>query len=386
MAKKRPEGPMRIEVDSDELRQGMALVRKIAKQTSSMKILTNVLIKTMGDDAVELFATDTYMRGRTPMAAVVGCPGGVTLPANVLWKIVSNLSPGRVVIEADNNCWALVKQGRTRYKIAGMPADEFPDLTKEPADETYVDLDAGAVLGLVERTAFAVHEDEGKAHINSVLIMAKGGALSMVATDGHRLSLSEVDGAVGSDVEFSHLIPSRGVAELKRLLSTSGVERVEFAVVAPNAHFRIPGPVGVGGWTMFSVRIPGPEIRFPPHEKVIPTAFCQEVSVDREALLGAIRRASLVGARSVALLLVFSGDGALSVESDSPDVGNAVAELDVTQNSEAVSVGLNGAFLTEAVMASSGDKVSICLNGPNDGVAIKGDRAGDVGVVMPMRL
>ena len=378
---------MKLTIARDEFIQGLARAHGVADRRSSMPVLANVLLETEGPGGLRISATDLHLgiTGVAPGSVENG--GGTTAAARTLFDIVRNLPPGDVSLAVDENQWLEVSSGRVNYRIAGIPAEDFPELPSAE-DVDFFTLDAELLGRIIELTYFAVSPDEGRPHLNGALFEGDGNTLRMVATDGHRLSLVErnVEADKGG-FGFSMLVPLKAIQELRRLLD-EGAGDVEVGAAGPNAFFRrhLAG-AGDGVETEVTMSVKLVEARFPPYDTVIPKNVEREVLVDRVALLEALRRASLISRdKSAALRLVFE-NGRLTVSSDNPDVGEATEELDVEYEGELLEMGFNGRYLVDTIQALDDETVKLLLSGPKDACVIKpGEGDGYIGVVMPMRL
>jgi DNA polymerase III subunit beta len=378
---------MKLTIERDEFVQGLARAHGVADRRSSMPVLANVLLETEGPGGLRISATDLHLGTTGVVPARIDNGGATTAAARTLFDIVRNLPQGEVSLSVDENHWHEVRCGRVHYRIAGIPAEDFPEL---PAAEevSFFCLDAELLARLIEMTHYAVSPDEGRPHLNGALFQGEGSMLRMVATDGHRLSM--VEHQLEGDAEqfdFSMLVPLKAIQELRRLLD-EGAGDIEVGASGPNAFFRrhLAG-VGEGVETEVIMSVKLVEARFPPYEKVVPKSSEREVYIRRQGLVEALRRAALISRdKSAAIRLAFN-DGKITVASDNPDVGEASEELDAEYQGEELVMGFNGRYLMDCVGALDGEGVILALNGSTDACVVKpGDGEGYVGVVMPMRL
>jgi DNA polymerase-3 subunit beta len=384
---------MKLSVSRDELVQGLARAHGVADRKSSMPVLANVLLETEGPGGLRISATDLHLGITGVVPASVESAGATTASARTLFDIVKNLPPGEVQLSVDENQWLRVKCGRVNYRIAGIPAEDFPSLPSAE-DVEFFCLDAELVSRLIEQTHFAVSTDEGRPHLNGALFEGAVTTLRMVATDGHRLSMIERKvekdkGPEGAPVNFgfSMLIPLKAIHELRRLLE-EGAGDIEVGASGPNAFFRrhLAG-AGEGVETEITMSVKLVDARFPPYEKVIPKGSERQVVVSRLPLLEALRRASLISRdKSTALRLQYSLDK-LTVASDNPDVGEASEELDIQYQGDEMTMGFNGRYIIDTLQSLQAESIVLELNGATDACVIKPvDDPGYIGVVMPMRL
>ncbi len=378
---------MELTINREEFVQGLARIHTVADRRSSMPVLANVLLETEGPGGLRISATDLHL-GITGVIPVTTSKGGATTAsAKTLFDIVKNLPKGEVSLSVDQNQWLEVVCGRVRYRIAGIPAEDFPDLPS--ADEVeFFHLDAELLAGMIEKTYFAVSPDEGRPHLNGALFEGDGKNLRMVATDGHRLSLVDQELEDKKSISsFSMLVPLKAIQELRRLLD-EGKGDIEIGASGPNAFFRrrLAG-VGEGVETEITMNVKLVDARFPPYQKVIPSVTQRQVRIDRLTFLEALRRTSLISRdKSVALRVIFETNK-LTITSDNPDIGEAREEIDAEHEGEDLAMGFNGRYLIDVLGALESDEVELSISGPTDACVIKAvENEGYLGVVMPMRL
>ena len=378
---------MKLTIARDEFVQGLARAHGVADRRSSMPVLANVLLETEGPGGLRISATDLHLGITGVVPASVETTGATTAAARTLFDIVRNLPDGEVSLSVDENQWLRVRCGRVNYRIAGIPAEDFPGLPS--AEEvSFFCLDAELLSRIIEQTHFAVSPDEGRPHLNGALFEGDGAKLRMVATDGHRLSMIERDvEAEKGSFGFSMLIPLKGIHELRRLLD-EGAGDIEVGAAGPNAFFRrhLAG-AGQGVETEVTMSVKLVDARFPPYEKVIPKSTERHVTVARVPLLEALRRASLISREKSAAIRMILGDHRLTVTSDNPDVGEASEEVDADYDGEELVMGFNGRYVMDTLSALDSESIVLELNGATDACVIKSsDDDGYLGVVMPMRL
>jgi DNA polymerase-3 subunit beta len=200
-----------------------------------MPVLANALLETEGPGGLRISATDLHLGVTGVVPASIDDGGSTTAAARTLFDIVRNLPKGEVQLAVDENQWLEVRCGRVRYRIAGIPSEDFPELPSSD-DVAFFCLDAELLSSLIEQTHFAVSPDEGRPHLNGALFQGEGSTIRMVATDGHRLSMVNLEVEKG-DFNFSMLVPLKAIQELRRLID-EGPGDIEVGAAGPNAFFR----------------------------------------------------------------------------------------------------------------------------------------------------
>lgn len=274
---------------------------------------------------------------------------------------------------ADNN-WAEIKSGKVDYRLVGMPDRDFPKVP-DHRDAEFHDVDPEVVREMIDRTLFSVCNDETRFHLNGVLFESDGARARMVSTDGHRLSKVERNLPGAPKLPAGIIIPKKGVVEVKRVLEGAG--KASLGIKAPYVFVR-------GDEMTLAVKLI--ESQFPPYDQVIPKEHTRELVIDRQQLMGALKRAQLMSSETRGVKFSVSED-ALVITSDNPDIGEVREEIEAQYKGDSVSIGFNPKYVIELLSQMATDQVTLALNGELDPGLVKPFSDDDyLGVVMPMRI
>lgn len=378
---------MELTIEKQQFLRGLARTHGVADRKSSMHILSNVLVSAEGTDRLRLSATDLYLGVTALVPATVKKGGTIAVSARTLFDIVKNLPDGQVDWKLSDSHAVELKCGKVRYRIPAMPGEDFPPLPN-PGDADFAHLDASVVSDLIALTQYSMSHDDTRPHLAGTLFQGDGKVVRMVTTDGHRLSKAEHKvGGKGAMMNFTMLVPHKGITELKRLLDDvkatkgKGDEPVTIGVAAAggNAFF-------VRDDLSLSVKLA--DENFPPYSKVIPTKQSRTIVAARTPLVEALRRISLVANDKSGGVQLMIEPGLLRIQSQNPEVGEGSEEIDVDYAGDALRIGFNARYLLDALSAMPHDEVAIELSGERDPGVLKpvGDDDEFIGVIMPMRI
>lgn len=372
---------MELSISKKDLLRGLARTHAVADRKSSMPILSNVLLSADDNGLLRLLATDLYLAVNASVEASIKRPGSVALSARTLFDIVKNLPEGEVKLSVDKNHAVQLRSGKIKFRIPGMPGEDFPPLPS-PGATPFTELDAGVLSQLIGLTQYSMSSDDTRPHLAGTLFESDGKLVRMVSTDGHRLSKAEANIEAGAT--FVMLVPQKGIAELKRLIedvrSDKKGEKVSLGVatVGGSAFFR-------GNDVLLSVKLA--DEQFPPYSKVIPSSSSRRVVAARELLVDSLKRISLVASDKSGGVRLILEAGKLEIISENPDVGEGSEELEVDFAGEKLAIGFNARYLLEALSAMADDEVALELGGELDPGVIKPvSDSRFVGVIMPMRI
>ena len=366
---------MKVTISREALLKPLQVVGGVVEKRQTLPILGNVLMQvekgkltfTGTDLEVELTAT-TSIEG--------GTDGEITLPARKFSDICRALPDHAVVellVESDK---AMIRSGKSRFSLSTLPATEFP-ATENVSGAFSFKVAQGVLKSLIDQTHFCMANQDVRYYLNGMLLEAKGGRLRAVATDGHRLAISEIDCPEVAGEDRQVIIPRKGVLELGRLLS-DGDE--ECAVQVSANHIR----VNVGDIVMTSKLVDG---RFPDYERVVPKGGDKIVLADRGVLRQALLRTSILSNEKYRGIRLQFETNLIKATVNNPDQEEAEEELEVEYQGTEFEIGFNVSYMLDALNVIKQEKVQLTMTDSNSSCLITG--VGDSGsryVVMPMRL
>jgi DNA polymerase-3 subunit beta len=375
---------MELKIGAQELARALGRSQGIVEKKSTMPILSHVLLEAKKGNVLHVSATDLDLSISSEHPCETIKEGAVAVPAKHLFEIVRSLPEQQVTLKKAGNNYLEVRSGPSEFRIVGLPAEDFPALPKFER-VAFVDVVPAELLEQIDRTSFAASTDETRYNLNGVFFEPQGPVLRMVATDGHRLALSEKPLAGDYALKRGVILPRKGLHELKKLLgeaSEAGTEKPEaqLGFAENSAIYRRPGVV-------LAMRLI--EGLFPDYKQVIPKQGEKILKVGRQRLLETLRRVSLLASdKSHAVKLELS-PGLLRVLSQNPDLGDAKEEVPVEYGGEPLKIGFNARYITDVAAVLKSDDVQLELADDLSPGVLRGagpEDAGYTAVVMPMRI
>jgi DNA polymerase-3 subunit beta len=366
---------MRFSLSREALLKPLQQVVGVVERRQTLPVLSNLLVDVRG---VELSLTGTDLEVEMVARAVVedAEDGETTIPARKLFEIVRALPDGcrvTVVVSGDK---ATVSAGRSRFTLATLAANDFPSVDALEGVER-VSLSEALLKDLIERSAFAMAQQDVRYYLNGLLFDLRGDSLRCVATDGHRLALCEAALPGGTGTKRQIIVPRKGVLELQRLLE--GGDRLVELELARN-HLRLRRED-----VSFTTKLI--DGRFPDYEAVIPIGADKTVELDREVLRSALQRAAILSNEKFRGVKLEASPGQLRIVAHNPEQEEAHEELEVDTRIEGLAIGFNVTYLLDALAALKGEAVVLNLRDANSSVLVRekdSDRSRHV--VMPLRL
>lgn len=366
---------MRFSLQREAFLKPLAQVVNVVERRQTLPVLAN-LLALVKDGQLSLTGTDLEVEMVARCAVDESQDGEVTIPARKLFDIVRALPDGSRVTVSQSGDRITVQAGRSRFTLASLPANDFPSIDEVEATER-VEVPEAALKELIERTAFAMAQQDVRYYLNGLLFDLGDGRLRCVATDGHRLALCEaaLDGEARSKRQI--IVPRKGVTELQRLLE--GGDRVLELEMGRN-HIR----VSRDDVTFTSKLIDG---RFPDYEAVIPIGADREVRIDREVLRAALQRAAILSNEKYRGVRIEVSPGQLKISAHNPEQEEAQEEVEADTSVDGLAVGFNVNYLLDALGALRDDSVVLALRDANSSALVR-EAANERSrhVVMPLRL
>ncbi len=370
---------MEVTVKREELLRGLFLVQGVVERRSPQPILANVLLEP-GDASIALSATDMEIGLRAQLAAQVTRKGAVTVNARKLFEIAREVGAAEILLRSTTPGWVDVVAERSRFKVVGLEPKDFPELPfgAERAGVP-IRLAAGTLREMIDKTLFAVSQDETRYNLSGVFVEApEPNVLRMVATDGHRLAL--IDRSLPEvSLPRGVIMPRKGLVEVRKLLDETGEEELTFTVAEKDVQVHTPS-------VAFFMRLV--EGEFPDYKQVIPSAARIRAQVQRDEFMAALRRTSLLASERSHGVKLRLERGSMELSTSNPDLGEASEDLEIGYTGEPMTVGFNGRYLLDVLNAhATGDTVEIGLTDEVGPGLLRGSQDPTYTyVIMPMRL
>lgn len=365
---------MEIRVNRVELLNELVPMQGIVERRTTIPVLSHLLLRAV-DDRLELAATDLEVSLTSSCEGEVAEEGAIAIQAKKLLEIVRASEGEEVTLRIDQEGTLTILAGKSQFKMRGLPAEDFPTLPSIAQEEPTV-VPFATFKGMVGKIFFAISSEESRFQLSGALMKPGGGALALVATDGHRLALveSEVAGLAETD---GVLVPRKALQELQRFESPLDLE---FRQSEHHLSFTV-------GARQLICRIL--EGTFPDYERVIATDNDKLLVIDRKHLAGVVHRVSLLtGDRSRAIRLEVQS-GQLVFSATNPDLGEATEEVACDYEGEDLQIGVNPDYLVQFLNAAETDQVRLELKDENSqcvAYPVDGQDKRYVCVIMPIRL
>ncbi len=366
---------MKFSIQREVFLQPLTQVVGVVERRQTLPVLANFLLVARNGE-LSVTGTDMEVELVSTVAADISQDGEITVPARKLLDIVKALPDGSTIGFSVSEEKATLIAGKSRYTLSTLPAAEFPATDQvETVDE--VSLPEKSLKTLIDKTAFAMANQDVRYYLNGMLFDFSDGTLRVVATDGHRLAVCDHDGDVALKGDRQIIVPRKGVLELGRMMGDSDDEVV---LALGRSHVRL-----VKAGTRFTSKLI--DGRFPDYGAVIPVGADKQVLADRDLLTHALQRAAILSNEKYKGVRLEANGNMLKIIAHNPQHEEAVEEIEVELNFESLAVGFNVTYLLDALMALETDMVSMELKDPNSSCLVSApDSDLNRHVVMPLKL
>ena len=364
---------MKFECEKTLLASAIEGVSRAITNRSAIPVLEGIYLKAEGFN-LALTGYDMEMGITTTIECNVLVPGETVLEAKLLLSMVSRMPAGDVRIELTDEGQAIISGGVAEFEIPAMNASDYPSLPVTGADNTMT-IPTSMMRELIEKTIYAVSQDDKKPAHTGELFVIEPGSLTIVALDGYRLAIIQRDVECTRDIRI--IIPAKTLQELLKIMGGPD----DPVKIDANRRYVV---FTTNGYTIMSRLIEGDFLNY---ESVIPKEKRTRVTVDCKTFINTIERASLIITERLKnpLRITFAEDK-ITVRCQTP-LGKVVDEFaPVAMTGDPVEIGFNNRYLLDAMRYSKCERMILEINGPLSPVKILPEDGKDfIYLVLPVR-
>ncbi|MCJ7785178.1 MAG: DNA polymerase III subunit beta [Desulfobacterales bacterium] len=377
---------MYFEIDKKEFIKGLGLMQSVAGRKTTLPILSHILLE-WEKDSLYLTGTDLETGIREELTAKIHENGKASVSAKKLYEIVRELPEETIHIRKKDNQWITLQCGKSIFNLAGLDPEEFPSLPTYQ-EGNFSTVSTGLIREMIEKTVFAASNEESRYHLNGVLFAQskQGGEemLTMVATDGHRLSLVDRQNKKISGIgEKGIIMPKKGILEVKKIIGDrDGEEEMGIYFNSTHGFFKL-------GKSLTVIRLI--EGEFPEYEQVIPKGNDKKLVMAKERMVSSLKRVSTMANERMEGVKFSLKINSLEMSSTHQDFGDAQEEVEVVYDGPPLQVGFNARYFIEALNVIDTEEVLMELKDDGSPGILKPSSStpgvsNQISIIMPMRL
>ena len=363
---------MKITCPREKLLAAMSHIQGAVSPRTTLPILANVLLEAEKDTLI-LTATDLDIGIQYRIPVTVSKSGATTLPGRRLFGITKELPEDSIEIEVSPNNVTAITCGSAYFRVVGLSREEFPKLPEFPKAKTF-ELPQILLREMITKTSYAMCRDESRYVLNGIYLIIKANKVIMVATDGRRLAFIEKHVDLPKDTDIEAIIPAKAVQELTKLLEAEGT--VNVALAKNQIAFKLPNCI------LISRLIEG---NFPNYKQVIPKGLEQKISINKNELLAAVKRSTLITNERSNSIKLNLGSQRLVISANTPDVGESRESINIPYEGKEIEIAFNPLFVIDVLRNLEDQEIILEItDGVNPGIIRNGPEF--LYVIMPMRL
>lgn len=365
-----------LTIPKQSLLNALLTVAGAIDKKQSLAILSNILLK-LTDTHLFLTATDLEIQISASIPFTTSQhQGSVTVPAKKMIDIIRSLDDHAEPMINCSNGVVTIKQGRSKFKLSTLPADNYPNSEDEFHDIEFNVL-RHDLIRLFQSTHFAMSQQDVRIFLNGLLLEMESNLISAVATDGHRMAICRLP----SEFNLEHrrlLVPRKGVQEILRLLNTIQDERV--LVSAGKSHFQL-----VSSQYTCSTKLI--DARFPAYHKAIPSGQDKEVVIDRDILKRALSRIIILANEKSKAILFYVQSGQLTLIANNQEQEEAEESLLAETQGEELKIGMNALYLLDVLNHIHEGLLRISLSNTDSSILVESlEDKNYLYIIMPMKI
>jgi DNA polymerase III subunit beta len=363
---------MRITIQKQLLQDAMQTVMGGVAQKNTLPILANILFEAESTN-VNITSTDLDIGITHTMEANIIEQGATTIPAKRFLDIIKELPGGDISIVTKKNNTMVITVDKTIFKILTTPKEEFPNIPTNRNMQTIM-LPQKTLKQMLTQTAFAMSKEETRYVLNGVCMEILPHIIQLIATDGRRLAIIKKPHNTTIKENTTIIVPAKTTQEVYKILKESGDVHIQHT---PNQII-----FQANNTRIISRLIEG---EFPNYKQAIPDKTDNIISVSKDRLIPAIKRASIFTTTDSQAIKLHLTKNNLIISKTTPDVGETTEDLEVIYTGPEMQIGFNPAYLLDVLKNTEKDNIQIELTGPEKPAVFRVDDE-YVYIVLPMQI
>jgi len=368
---------MQFEVTKPILLKALSNVNGAVEKKNTIPVLQNVKIEAQNGKVI-LSATDMDILVTSNFNTEMQSNGTTTVPAQMFYDIIRKIpDTSKIIVVQENPNILQIQSGKSKYNLPCIDATEFPSLAEGELGEKVM-IDAEKLAKMIDKTRFAISNDETRYYLNGLFLQAikgeTGYELRSVATDGHRLAVSHLI-SPNNMAEFGVILPKKSVNEIRRIIEGAK----EIAVEVSRAKIKI----SADSTTIISKLIDGD---FPDYTKVLPKNNTQIATINKKALFDCVDRVSTVASDKHRSVKMVVETNKITLQINANDGSFAHEELESSYDGDKVEIGFNSRYLLDVIGQIDKDELMIKFKDGNSPALVEAKDFNAMFVIMPVRI
>ena len=368
---------MIIKLPNKTLEEPMKNIAGVSDTKQTLPILGNTLFK-IKDSKLTLLASDLEVEVCYSCDVEVEGEVSSTIPSRKFADILKSLESEETSLEFKESS-VIIKGGKSKFKVATLPSSDFP--ISSPGETEEIEIDASKFTDLVNKTSFSMGYQDARHFLNGLYLESTEESLVAVATDGHRLALSETRIGELSNINTC-IVPRKCIAELKRILATDNNNKENLITIGINSQNLT---AKTKNYMVKSKLIEG---KYPDYRKVFPENLPNVLTLNKNNFKSALNRMSILSSEQYKGVKLSLSATSLDLSTTNPQQEKGEDNIDCTYTGEPMEVGFNLAYLLEVIDVIDTEHVMLRFDTQDTGCLLTSDDNSPTSkyIIMPMRV
>jgi DNA polymerase-3 subunit beta len=375
---------MKFQILQENFSKAVSIASRFASQRAQLPVLANILISAQ-KTKIYVNSTNLEVSVSVQVGAKIEEDGEISVPSRVFSDLISNLPKETVSIETEKEQLKISTPGFSS-KVLGMNTSDFPKIPTSINKEKSTRLPLKEFLEALSFVSFATSVDETRPILTGVYFLWGKGSLTIVATDGFRLSQKKIE--LGSQKTQKDLgaviVPKLILSELSRLGTEEG--EIDFCLLEKEKQVVF----GTEEAVLSSRLLEG---EYPDFEKIIPKGSTLKVLVDKEEFERAVKLASVFARDAANVVKIKVLKDGIKVSSESGQSGSQETKVDAKVeassggSADSFEIAFNYHFLEDFLHSVKGEEVKMEFTTPDKaGVFTDSGDKNYLHLIMPVKV
>lgn len=367
---------MKVTLLQENLLKNVSHSVRFVSTKPQIPILSGLYLEA-SEGKLSLQSTDLKVGFETSFAVKVEEEGKVVVPAKIFSEFLNTLGAGPVELKTEED-HLVVSRRKTKVRIPTFPPAEFPPFPEASGDR--FEFPVKQFVSTIQSVIYAASLDETRPVLASLYFSIEDDTITCACTDGYRLSVMKtaMEGEKKKDLKV--LLPAKSIQELLSTIVHASTKNVVLSVSQELSQVF----VAVDDFMILLRMVEG---QFPPFEKIIPTSFAFETTIDREEWLGALKTAMVFAKDSSQVVTLEFSDDQCRVVSATTGAGEQEGVIASSgKTSDLKKIAFNGKFIIDILQHIDTDTVVFKMNDElKPGLILSEDKDYPLSVVMPFK-
>ena len=366
---------MKLKVLQENLSKALINASRFTTSKAQLPILGNIKLEAKKTKLI-ISATNLEMSTSISLGAQVEKDGEIAIPSKIITEVINNLQPGTISLVAEKEQLKISANSFSSV-ISGMNTSDLPLIPQKVSEEKSFSLPKEKVVEALSQVIFATSIDETRPILTGVLMIFRGKDLTLVGTDGFRLSQKRM--LINGNNKTQNLVLPKGI--LGEVIKTS-TEKDNFLFEYKKEENQVTILMDD---TVLSTRVL--EGEFPDYEKIIPKSSSIKINTDKDEFLRAVKLASIFARDSANVVNLEIGKDSLTFSAESQSSGSQKTKIDAKVEGGELKIAFNFRFLEEFVHSIKGEEIQMQFSNSNaPGIFSDPKDADYLHLIMPVKI